>query len=770
MNKTLQISAILFLANSLVLAAQKEFTTYGNISVGKFYTFNQEPFYSFPDVWPNKWTDGTKLTNETFNEAAFSQEEWLGWQSGSIPVEIVIDLGKSYNIDTVKLHTCSQTGLQIHYPDSVDIWTKAQTEQDWLKLGQIPGREDTEAFTESWFELNTDYTPARYVMLSISAPADKLFLIDEVEIYGNIISKWKHVPDYGMYQGAFAVEEHGWWDVSHYEEQVNKTCSMILWYHQLNPNESKSTFSGTLASLWTNPSWLGKDIVGEKYLTIGWLPSWSTAEDIARGIDGYDEHLEQWFIESIDYSLRYGNSDPIWLRPMNEMNGGWTFPNKGHEDECWGGDQLNYRRAWRRLYNIAEQVGAADKHIFLWSPNGYTYAGEEHYPDNYYPGDQYVDWIGISLYTPGDIPYPNAIISGTGGAGTFDFYGTWPHKPMMISEGAWRPDSTADGQRWLNEWFDIPQNFPRIKSAIWFNGDRKIDTFSPEMVDLYRQRLSEPEFLANPAAGRIDLNSDGIISFDDLAPLFSDWKEPWIKNFRDNLLNCPEGALILNPNWVAAADCDAEDAWTVETGEFNGPAAKISRLPAGQTADLFTRLPSSEHYRISGKIANRDEFANPYCSSFLRIYFGAYLTKDKTVGLDGFCVEIYRNAFGSSSWADGFRIRDEQGVSLVSNYLGKLSRPYEVPFVFERTGDNVYISIGEDSQKIEQHIVNEFDPNNSALRFYHTSLGPEPSDSWVITDLEVLSNAGLADINGDRILDYTDLVIFSEKWLQKEWN
>ncbi|AQQ70511.1 Beta-mannanase [Limihaloglobus sulfuriphilus] len=752
-------------------AFQKQFMTYGNLSVGKFYKFSHDPLSGFSDEWPNKWTDGSKLTNETFNETTFSQKEWLGWQADSTPVEIVLDLGKSYNIDTVKLHCCSYTNTGIYYPSTVNIHTKTQHDQQWQHFVQITGGGDTETFSDKWLRLESSFTPARYIQISAAGPGGTL-MIDEIEIYGEIVNEWKHVPDYGMYHGAFAVEEHGWWNLSYYEEQANKKTSMVLWYHQLNPNENNSSFSEGLSFLWRNPKYLSKNTVGERYLTIGWLPRWSTAQDIAQGIDGYDEHFEQWFSESIDYSMRYGNSDPIWLRPMNEMNGGWTFPTEDPENSsCWGGDPLNYRRAWRRLYNIAEQVGAADKHVFLWSPNGYTWAGEDHRPDKYYPGDQYVDWVGISMYSQGDEPYPNNTLTGTAGPGSFDFYGTWPHKPMMISEGAWKPGKEGDAERWINEWFDMPHNFPRIKAAVWFNGtDIKIsEALSPNLVDLFRQRLSEPSFLSSPSAGRLDFNFDGNISLEDLAICSSNWKRLWKEDFRNNLINTASGALISDLYWSNTAQCDASEAWVIDNEIFERPSVKISQLPAGQTADMFTRLPSSEHYQVSGKIVNLDEFAAPYSSSFMRICFESFLVnEDNSVSQPGWTIEIYRNAFGETMWADGFRIRDREGTSLASNYLGKLERPYAVPFIFQRSDDNVYISIGDGAQKIEQHIVSELDPSNSALRFYHQSMGPQASDSWVITDLKVFSNFEIDDIDGNRHFDESDLMFFSEKWLQNE--
>ena len=57
---------------------------------------------------------------------------------------------------------------------------------------------------------------------------------------------------------------------------------------------------------------------------------------------------------------------PIWFRPANEMNGSWT---------PYYGDPTNYVKAWRRMYNIAEQLGVTAYNVFVWSPNSVSMPG-----------------------------------------------------------------------------------------------------------------------------------------------------------------------------------------------------------------------------------------------------------------------------------------------------------------------------------------------------------------------------------------------------------
>jgi hypothetical protein len=163
---------------------------------------------------------------------------------------------------------------------------------------------------------------------------------------------------------------------------------------------------------------------------------------------------------------------PVFLRFAHEMNGSWYN---------WGQQPGAYIAAYRR---VASQVHAiAPGTVMLWAVNyggGYPFTGGRYaatpgssdfklldtnhdgyltYKDNpytpYYPGDAYVDWVGLSLYHWGshypwganETPEANsfsAMLHGTY-IGTIgdqryvpDFYAfsVAHHKPLSISETA----------------------------------------------------------------------------------------------------------------------------------------------------------------------------------------------------------------------------------------------------------------------------------------------------------------------------------------------
>jgi mannan endo-1,4-beta-mannosidase len=92
---------------------------------------------------------------------------------------------------------------------------------------------------------------------------------------------------------------------------------------------------------------------------------------------------------------------PIVLRFGHEMNGNWYGWSSGRTE--WNNSPEKYIAAWRHIWQVFDEVGANDDVIWLWSisrvdnlhpapANRNTIASAS------YPGDQYVDWVGASVY------------------------------------------------------------------------------------------------------------------------------------------------------------------------------------------------------------------------------------------------------------------------------------------------------------------------------------------------------------------------------------
>ncbi|GAX59195.1 glycoside hydrolase family 26 [Candidatus Scalindua japonica] len=164
---------------------------------------------------------------------------------------------------------------------------------------------------------------------------------------------------------------------------------------------------------------------------------------------------------------------PIFFRFFSEMNGNWNnFSAALNPSET---PQM-FIQAWRHVVNTFRKYGA-DNLIFVWAPLGVD-IGSVHWTE-YYPGDEYVDWVGISVYSFLGNGDPESQIMGI-----YNDYAQ--RKPIMIAESAagdadnnpkkYNPGNRyADSpEKWINRYFDtLEKKAPRVKAFIWFNIEKE---------------------------------------------------------------------------------------------------------------------------------------------------------------------------------------------------------------------------------------------------------------------------------------------------------
>jgi hypothetical protein len=106
---------------------------------------------------------------------------------------------------------------------------------------------------------------------------------------------------------------------------------------------------------------------------------------IAKG--EYDFYVRPWAAAAAEYKK------PIFLRFAHEMNDPYRYP--------WGPQNGNrpedFIAAWRRVHDIFAKVGATNV-IWVWSPHI-----SMPWFEYYYPGDPYVDWIGMGILNYGNV-------------------------------------------------------------------------------------------------------------------------------------------------------------------------------------------------------------------------------------------------------------------------------------------------------------------------------------------------------------------------------
>jgi mannan endo-1,4-beta-mannosidase len=212
-------------------------------------------------------------------------------------------------------------------------------------------------------------------------------------------------------------------------------------------------------------------------------------------LDGkYDHFLYSFAEETAQFE------HPVLFRLCNEMNGEWCSYSGYHTSR----DPEIFKELYRYVYKIFNDVNA-DNVIWVWSPN------ELSFPDFkwnnellYYPGDEYVDVIGLTGYNTG------TYYEGEKWRTFSEIYDPLykkfdriSEKPLMITEFA---SSSVGGNKkeWVNDMFLNIGKYPLIKVAIWWHGcdwDSEGNIArpyfineSPDLLDVFKVHLNRSVF------------------------------------------------------------------------------------------------------------------------------------------------------------------------------------------------------------------------------------------------------------------------------------
>ena len=160
---------------------------------------------------------------------------------------------------------------------------------------------------------------------------------------------------------------------------------------------------------------------------------------------------------------------PIFLRTMHEANGDW-YPWNVQASES----RSAYIAAWRHIHDVFEKVGATNV-AWVWCPNvRATRGATAKVPlDSFYPGDAYVDWVGLDGYNRGtDRSFAELFGSSLAELKNFST------KPVMIAEmGSQEFKQAGAREDFLRDTFEeqLPKRFPEIRAVLYFMNSRDVD-------------------------------------------------------------------------------------------------------------------------------------------------------------------------------------------------------------------------------------------------------------------------------------------------------
>jgi beta-mannanase len=232
-------------------------------------------------------------------------------------------------------------------------------------------------------------------------------------------------PYFGMYteQAPF-----NWATLDATAAKIGATPSMVGyftgWDENFRANAVTRAWQRGMLPLMT---WESRPIKDPNNVSVA--PDYSLPRILSGAFDGY---LRQFARDIVATGL------PLAIRLDHEMNGTW-YP---WSETDYAGRPLNgnntgdYAKMWRYVHDIFEQEGANQYAIWVWAPNRIdkllTSSRTPEFLAALYPGDEYVDWVGMSGYLRP--PYGTAL--------TFDsIYGktlaqlrALTDKPILLAE------------------------------------------------------------------------------------------------------------------------------------------------------------------------------------------------------------------------------------------------------------------------------------------------------------------------------------------------
>jgi hypothetical protein len=332
------------------------------------------------------------------------------------------------------------------------------------------------------------------------------------------------IPEHGIYAGAyieFGDREDGVTleKIASFDRLIGKEQAIVAsssyWGEQTFPKENMELIAryGAVPLVFWSP-W-------DRPYAEGLGPDKYSLTSIIAG--EHDAYMDMW----ADAARELGW--PMIVSFANEANGSW-FPWSG---EHYGGGKLlsidtadddrpavyhyegpeTFIKAFRHVVDRVRARGAKNVQFVLHLMEYSDPQEEWNLAEHYYPGADYVDWLGLSLY--------GAQFHSDDWAPFFPLF-DWPYteltlinpenpKPIMVCEwGCGELPDKGNKAQWIRDgfkWMKDTVKYPRVKACVfwherWQNDDGLYSNLhvnsTPESLQAYREGVGDPFFLSRP--------------------------------------------------------------------------------------------------------------------------------------------------------------------------------------------------------------------------------------------------------------------------------
>jgi len=321
------------------------------------------------------------------------------------------------------------------------------------------------------------------------------------------------MPQKGAYTGAYIDFGEGEAEVTYdaltaFERLVGKPLAVVacgnFWGDQAFPDKTVRIIAGYGA-----------------VPLLFWSP-WDKPYDESQGPDRFglreilagkwDSYIDNW----ADAARRYGK--PLLVAWGLEMNGTW-FPWSGYfydggkvvgrkgGQTLYGGPEL-YKQAYRY---VVDRVRARKATNILWGFHANNFSSPDvpwNQMGSYYPGADYVDWLGLSVYGKMEHSEGWAEFGDMMAASYAEICELDAEKPVFVAEwgvGEYPPGDKAGFIAAALR--DLPDKYPRVRLAVywherWENKDGSFSNLrvnsSPEALQAYRTGIASPLWIGRP--------------------------------------------------------------------------------------------------------------------------------------------------------------------------------------------------------------------------------------------------------------------------------
>ncbi|MFW6073996.1 MAG: glycoside hydrolase family 26 protein [Chloroflexota bacterium] len=269
--------------------------------------------------------------------------------------------------------------------------------------------------------------------------------------------------------------------INEYGDLVGRMPDMVMFFQAWGDDDAEfKEWLPDLAELGVEPLITWEPWVRDEFLN----QQTYTLESILNG--DHDAYIDDWAQRSA------AHDGTIYLRFAHEMNSPpgevYWYP--------WQGDPETYIAAWRYVHDRFTAAGA-DNVEWVWSVAWMNLDSEL-----YYPGDEYVDWVAMTVLNfgetvdePGWMSFSDLYIDQELRASSFG-------KPVMISELG-SAEQSGDKAEWIRDLGESLQTeFPEIGAIIWnnYSAARHVPDAnwsvqsSPEALEAWRDVMSSAYF------------------------------------------------------------------------------------------------------------------------------------------------------------------------------------------------------------------------------------------------------------------------------------